>query len=74
VLSADLRIDRRVPTPAAGSCKKDPQCVAKQAIARSLVKLKCTRSDFFIAGLAYRQPEPGWGGATDTAAVKAPDA
>jgi HEAT repeat protein len=47
--------------------KKDPQCYAKQAIARALVALECNDTQFFIAGLSYRQMEPVWGGTQDTA-------
>ncbi|MEA3277642.1 MAG: HEAT repeat domain-containing protein [Pseudomonadota bacterium] len=47
--------------------KKDPQCTAKGAIARALVALDCQDSDFYNAGLSYRQHEPVWGGSVDTA-------
>src|SRR5262245_9459079 len=47
--------------------KKDPQCYAKQAIARALVALECNDTQFLIAGLSYRQMEPVWGGTQDTA-------
>lgn len=47
--------------------RRDPGCVAKGAIARALVALDCQDVDFFAAGIAYRQPEPVWGGTIDTA-------
>ncbi len=53
---------------AAKPAKADPSCAAKQAIARALVELDCEDVDVFVEGLAYRQPEPVWGGTADTAA------
>jgi HEAT repeat protein len=47
--------------------KSDPNCIAKEAIARALVELDCPDVDFFIAGLNYHQFEPTWGGSEDTA-------
>jgi hypothetical protein len=47
--------------------KQDPHCVAKQAIARALVNLECDNVPFFLEGIRYRQLEPAWGGADDTA-------
>jgi hypothetical protein len=47
--------------------KTDPNCIAKGAIARTLVALDCQDADFFIAGLSYQQIEPVWGGTEDTA-------
>ncbi len=47
--------------------KRDPNCVAKGAIARALVCLDCQDADFYIAGIHYLQPEPVWGGTMDTA-------
>jgi hypothetical protein len=47
--------------------KRDPQCYAKKAIARALVALECNDTQFFLAGLSYRQLEPVWGGVADTA-------
>jgi HEAT repeat protein len=47
--------------------KTDPNCIAKQAIARALVALDCDDALFFVRGLQYRQPEPTWGGSADTA-------
>jgi hypothetical protein len=47
--------------------KNDPNCTAKEAIARTLVALDSQDVDFFIAGLGYHQHEPVWGGTEDTA-------
>ncbi len=47
--------------------KKDPHCIAKAAIVRALVALDCQDVEFFLAGMRYRQLEPNWGGAVDTA-------
>ena len=47
--------------------KQDPHCIAKQAIARALVSLECDNIPFFLEGIRYRQLEPAWGGADDTA-------
>jgi HEAT repeat protein len=47
--------------------KRDPNCIAKKAIARALVTLECLSTDFFLEGIRYSQLEPIWGGTTDTA-------
>jgi HEAT repeat protein len=47
--------------------KRDPKCIAKQAIARALVELDCSNVAFFLEGIRYRQPEPVWGGTADSA-------
>jgi hypothetical protein len=47
--------------------KRDPNCLAKQAIARALVTLDCQDVNFFLEGIRYRQLEPVWGGTADTA-------
>jgi HEAT repeat protein len=47
--------------------KRDPNCLAKAAIARALVQLNCQQITFFMEGIRYRQLEPVWGGTTDTA-------
>ncbi|MDN5850801.1 MAG: HEAT repeat domain-containing protein, partial [Nitrococcus sp.] len=47
--------------------KRDPNCMAKNAIARALVNLECDDAAFFVDGLRYRQHEPVWGGSIDTA-------
>jgi hypothetical protein len=47
--------------------KSDPSCLAKKALTHALVTLDCDDTEFFRSGIAYRQPEPVWGGTTDTA-------
>ncbi len=47
--------------------KRDPTCLAKQAIARALVALECQDVSFFLEGIRYIQLEPVWGGSADTA-------
>ncbi|MBS0418628.1 MAG: hypothetical protein JSR66_13020 [Proteobacteria bacterium] len=47
--------------------KRDPNCIAKSAIARALVNLGCDDVDFYLAGIRYTQPEPVWGGSADSA-------
>jgi len=47
--------------------KRDPNCMAKGAIARALVNLGCDDVDFYLAGIRYTQLEPVWGGSADTA-------
>jgi HEAT repeat protein len=47
--------------------KRDPTCLAKQAIARALVSLDCQDATFFREGIRYVQLEPVWGGSADTA-------
>jgi HEAT repeat protein len=47
--------------------KRDPNCIAKKAIARALVTLECRDAEFYLAGIRYVQLEPVWGGTADTA-------
>jgi HEAT repeat protein len=47
--------------------KSDPQCWAKNALVKALVKLECRDSRVFLQGLRHRQEEPVWGGHSDTA-------
>jgi HEAT repeat protein len=47
--------------------KRDPKCIAKQALARALVELDCSDVEFFLQGIRYRQFEPVWGGKVDSA-------
>jgi len=47
--------------------KRDPTCMAKQAIARALVALECRDVPFYLDGIRYVQLEPVWGGSADTA-------
>jgi len=48
--------------------KRDPGCLAKNAIVRALVELDCDDVELFLAGLRCRQLEPVYGGSVDTAA------
>jgi hypothetical protein len=47
--------------------KSDPQCWAKNALAKALVKLECQQPDVYLRGLRHHQEEPVWGGQSDTA-------
>jgi hypothetical protein len=47
--------------------KTDPQCWAKNALSRALVKFDCRDKDVFLRGLRHHQMEPTWGGRSDTA-------
>jgi len=47
--------------------KNDPQCWAKNALAKALVKLEHRGKDEYLRGLRHHQMEPTWGGTTDTA-------
>jgi hypothetical protein len=46
----------------------DPQCWAKNALVKTLVKLGCRESQVYLRGLRHHQNEPVWGGQADTAA------
>jgi HEAT repeat protein len=48
--------------------KSDPQCLAKQALARALRDLSHHGEDAYLRGLTHVQLEPAWGGRADTAA------
>jgi len=47
--------------------KNDPQCWAKNAIARTLAAFEYQEADFFVRGMRHIQMEPVWGGKSDTA-------
>jgi hypothetical protein len=47
--------------------KTDPQCWAKNAIAKALCDLEYQEPTFFLAGIKTYQHEATWGGTTDTA-------
>ena len=47
--------------------KSDPQCWAKNDIAKALAAFEFQESALFLAGMRHRQPEATWGGQTDTA-------
>jgi HEAT repeat protein len=45
----------------------DPQCWAKNALVKALVKLECRDATVYLRGLRHTQEEPVWGGHSDTA-------
>jgi hypothetical protein len=47
--------------------KTDPQCWAKNALVKTLVKLEHRQKDAYLRGLRHHQMEGTWGGASDTA-------
>lgn len=47
--------------------KTDPQCWAKNAIARALAAFEYQEPEFFLRGMRHIQLEPVWGGKSDTA-------
>jgi hypothetical protein len=49
--------------------KSDPQCWAKNAIAKALKDLGYSDAAFFLCGIKHIQLEPVWGGSEDTAAT-----
>ncbi len=51
------------------AAKADPQCWAKNAIARALAHLEYDEPELFLKGLAHVQMEPVWGGREDSAAT-----
>ena len=48
---------------------KDPQCWAKNALAKALKDLGVQESAVFLCGIRHIQMEPVWGGSEDTAAT-----
>jgi HEAT repeat protein len=55
--------DRLMTDPA----KRDKGCTGKLALAQALDHLQSRNTDVFLKGLHHTQPEPVWGGQTDTA-------
>ena len=49
------------------SVKSDPQCWAKNAIAKALAAFEYQEPEIFLNGMRHIQLEPVWGGASDTA-------
>ena len=49
------------------AAKSDPQCWAKNALAKTLVKLEHRQKDAYLRGLRHHQMEGAWGGVSDTA-------
>jgi hypothetical protein len=45
----------------------DPQCWAKNSLARTLAALECQDAAIFLRGMRHTQFEPVWGGRSDTA-------
>jgi hypothetical protein len=49
------------------AAKTDPQCWAKNALSKALVKLGHRSKDTYLRGMRHHQMEPVWGGQSDTA-------
>lgn len=49
--------------------KRDPNCLAKAAIADTLYRLESHNHTLFLQGIRHVQIEPVWGGSVDTAAT-----
>lgn len=49
--------------------KSDPQCWAKNAVAKALKDLSHHDAEVYLKGLRHVQKEPVWGGSVDTAAT-----
>jgi hypothetical protein len=49
------------------SVKSDPQCWAKNALAKTLAAFEYQDPELFLAGMHHIQLEPVWGGSADTA-------
>jgi HEAT repeat protein len=47
--------------------KTDPQCWAKNALSKAMVKLEHRSKDEYLRGMRHHQMEPVWGGQSDTA-------
>ncbi len=47
--------------------KTDPQCWAKNAISRALAAFEYQDADVFLRGMKHIQPEPSYGGSSDSA-------
>jgi hypothetical protein len=47
--------------------KTDPQCWAKNALSRALAAFEHQDAAVFLRGMRHIQPEPVWGGSSDTA-------
>jgi hypothetical protein len=73
-LTADLNLTDLTPDLATAfhrfltnPAKTDPQCWAKNAIAKSLATLEYQEHELFLLGVNHIQLEPVWGGSADTA-------
>jgi HEAT repeat protein len=49
------------------STKSDPQCWAKNALAKTLAAFEYQEHELFLTGMRHIQLEPAWGGSADTA-------
>jgi HEAT repeat protein len=49
------------------AAKTDPQCWAKNALSKALVKLELRSKEAYLRGVRHHQLEPVWGGQSDTA-------
>src|ERR1700761_467581 len=49
------------------AAKSDPQCWAKNGIAKALAAFEYQEPEIFLAGTRHVQLEPTWGGSADTA-------
>jgi hypothetical protein len=49
------------------SSKSDPQCWAKNALAKALAAFEYQEPEIFLSGMRHIQMEPVWGGSADTA-------
>jgi hypothetical protein len=49
------------------SAKSDPQCWAKNALAKTLAAFEYQEAELFLIGMRHIQLEPVWGGSADTA-------
>ena len=47
--------------------KADPQCWAKNALAKTLAAFEYQEPELFLRGMRHLQPEPVWGGSADSA-------
>jgi HEAT repeat protein len=75
-LVADLKQDDLIPELIAAfdrfmidPVKSDPQCWAKNAIAKALKNLGHRDAHVFLRGIVHAQPEPVWGGQADSAST-----
>jgi hypothetical protein len=73
-LTADLSLTELIPDLATAFArfldnpiKTDPQCWAKNAIAKALASLEYQEHGLFLQGMRHVQLEPVWGGTSDTA-------
>jgi HEAT repeat protein len=73
-IAGDLRLEELTPDLIAAferffedPIKSDPQCWAKNAVAKALKDLGCREASVFLRGIDYVQLEPVWGGSSDSA-------